>query len=125
MDDTPKQARFPLAFGLVSGTFRTEEDRARYVSQLIRQVVLTTPGERVMRPEFGCGVRDMLFMPNNPVAANLARIAIYQALEQYLGAHIEVDKVDIDARGEVLDITIRYRLKSSGASQALNMEVDL
>lgn len=125
MDDDAQAVRYPLEFDLVSGTFRTEEDRRRYVRQLIRQVVMTAPGERVMRPEFGCGVRQMLFMPNSPVAANLARITIYQALQEHLGGHIDVEKVEIHADRELLEVDVHYRVKSTGSNEALQMEMTL
>ncbi len=125
MGDEQRAAKYPLQFSLTRGRFAVEEDRSAYVRQLIRQVILTAPGERIMRPEFGCGVRDMLFMPNSPVAANLARITIYQALEEYMGRHIEVESVEIEAHQEVLNITVRYLLKATKRRQSLAMEMSL
>src|SRR3546814_14026586 len=37
---------------------------AEKVEQSLRLILFTTPGERVLRPEFGCGLRDLVFRPN-------------------------------------------------------------
>mgnify|MGYP002779604165 FL=1 len=48
-------------------------DRARHIREMIEQVLFTAPGERVMRPEFGCGVKELLFQPaSDALAAALA-----------------------------------------------------
>ena len=52
---------------------------------MIRQVLLTTPGERINRPEFGCGVRRMLFAPNSDAAASLAQVSVHDALDAVAG----------------------------------------
>ena len=40
-----------------------------HVRQAIRMILGTAPGERVMRPEFGCGIHDLVFAPNTPGTA--------------------------------------------------------
>ena len=75
-----------------------------HVDQMIRQVLLTTPGERVNLPDFGCGLRRILFGPNvdtaspdtDPIAAT-AKIIIMQALDRWLGQVIRVQGVTISA----------------------------
>ncbi len=49
--------------------------------QLIRQVLLTAQGEGINRPEFGAGVRRLVFAPLSAATASLAQTTIYEALE--------------------------------------------
>ena len=57
---------FPFAIDRGARSAAEEGDYDDYIRQLIRQVLLTAPGERVNRPDFGAGVRRMVFAPNNP-----------------------------------------------------------
>ena len=62
------------------------QDYERHVEQLMMQVLLTAPGERINRPEFGCGVRRMVFAPNSDASASLAQVSVLQALDRWLAA---------------------------------------
>ena len=61
----------------------------------IVQVVLTSPGERVNLPDFGCGLRDLVFDPNNEILAATTEFAITKALQQWLSDDIIVESVDV------------------------------
>src|SRR5215217_3328196 len=66
------------------------DDRVR---DLIHQVLFTTPGERVNRPDFGCGLLQMTFMPNGDVLAGATQFLIHGALQRWLADIVEVDEV--------------------------------
>lgn len=117
--------RFPVAVDPGLGRLAAESDHARHVDQLMRQVLLTNPGERINRPDFGCGLRAMVFGPNSEVTAGLAQVTIFQALTEWLGDLIEVDRVEARALGEVLELRIAYILRSRGERRFLNLEVTL
>jgi phage baseplate assembly protein W len=74
----------------------------------ILQVVLTTPGERVNLPDFGCGLRDLVFDPNNDVLAATTEFAINKALQQWLGNDIIVSSVDVSNEEGELQIEVMY-----------------
>lgn len=114
-------------FGIDSGLgeARTFEDHPEHVAQMIRQVLLTGPGERICRPRFGAGVRSLVFEPNGQVSETLAKVAIQQALEIWLGSVIVVDRLKVTAQQETLSIDLAYRLISRGERQYLNVEVTL
>ena len=63
MADGAEHIRFPLTVNADMGRIALETKHAAYVEQLIRQVLFTNPGERINRPDFGCGIRQMVFMP--------------------------------------------------------------
>ena len=52
---------------------------ATHVDQMIRQVLLTAPGERVDLPQFGCGLRQLLFAPNSDALQATAQLTVQRA----------------------------------------------
>lgn len=117
--------RWPIAVDQLAGTVADEPDYARHVEQLMKQVLLTNPGERIHRPDFGCGLRRMMFAPNDPAAASLARITIMQALDRWLGTVIAVEEVQTEAVDERLEVRIRYVLRARQERRYLNVKVAL
>jgi phage baseplate assembly protein W len=74
----------------------------------IAQVVLTAPGERVNLPNFGCGLRDLVFDPNNDILAATTEFAITRALQQWIGDEILVEQVDVSASDGDLVVDVVY-----------------
>ena len=91
--------------------------RAEYVRQLIEQVLFTVPGERVNRPEFGCGLQRLLFEPNSGQLSTATQVLVRGALQQWLGDWIEVEEVVAECEDARLAITVRYRCRKTGAQQ--------
>jgi phage baseplate assembly protein W len=87
------------------------------------QVLFTAPGERVNRPDFGCGIKRLVFAPNSEVSAALAQVTIFQALNKWLGSAIDVNDVKAQAIEERLEISITYTLKARSERRYLNLEV--
>ncbi len=115
--------RHPLAVDLGRGRLAEEENYAEHVEQMMFQVLFTAPGERVNRPDFGCGIRRLVFAPNSEVSAALAQVTIFQALNKWLGSAIDVNDVKAQAIEERLEISITYTLKARGERRYLNLEV--
>jgi len=68
---------------------------AAHVEQMIEQVLLTAPGERVDLPDFGCGLRQLVFAPMyDSIGAGL-QLQIAQALGRWLSNVIAVTSVDV------------------------------
>ena len=90
-------------------------DSAADIDQSIRIVLITAPGERVMRPEFGCRIWDLLF---EPVTANLLGLiahAVRQAIAQW-EPRVQVEEVvpEPDANDTALvHVLITYRIKAT------------
>ena len=97
--------------------------RGQHVEQMMFQVLFTAPGERIDRPDFGCGVKRLVFAPNSEVSASLAQVTIFQALTRWLGTAITVNDVKALAIEERLEIKIAYTLKARGERRYLNLEV--
>ncbi|WP_353474579.1 GPW/gp25 family protein [Salipiger sp. H15] len=110
------QLDFPYHF---DGRDRTAEiSEEGHIRDLIHQILFTNPGERVMRPEFGAGVHQLVFGPASVETAATSELMIRGALQQYLGQRIAVEEVRSEAEGPAIRITIVYILLRSGARQS-------
>ncbi|BBA36203.1 GPW/gp25 family protein [Methylocaldum marinum] len=116
---------YPVAVDGALGRFRKESDYQAYVVQLIKQVLLTAPGERVNRPDFGAGLRRLVFSPSSRETATLLQATVFQSLDRWLGSIIKVDRVDASFENGRLDVVIAYTLKARGDQEVLNLEVTL
>lgn len=97
--------------------------RTRFLSgeEKIRQSIVlilsTAPGERPMRPEFGCGLHDLVFQPNSDSLRTLVQSRVYDALVHW---EPRIDVLDVrvetppEARNFLL-IRIDYRLRANNA----------
>jgi uncharacterized protein len=117
------QIHHPLYVDSGLGQFGVEIDHARHVEQLMMQILMTSPGERINRPDFGCGIRRMVFAPNSMVSASLTKVAVFQALERWLGTLIKVDNVEVQAQNEKLEVGISYILYATREKKYLNLEI--
>ena len=84
------------------------------VRQAISLVLGTAQGERAMRPEFGCGIHDLVFERNTPSTAARVLQAVREALLRF-EPRIELVDVRVESRaaGEVLDIEVEYRVRAT------------
>jgi len=96
-----------------------------HVEQMIRQVLLTAPGERINMPDFGCGLRRLLFAPNSPALAASTQLLVLHSLQKWLGTVIDVKKVDVvggtTPDASQLLVTVQYTLRETQAPK--NLEV--
>jgi phage baseplate assembly protein W len=114
---------FPFRIDPASG----EAARTRYdshVDQMIRQVLLTSPGERVNLPDFGCGVRQLIFAPNSDALAATTQLIVHESLNKWLGDQIQVQNVRV-TRPEPAEllIEIEYVLIDTQTQHSLAMKV--
>ena len=100
------QLDYPLHFDERRRT--AEADADEHVRDLIEQVLFTAPGERVNRPTFGSGVRQLLFAPNGDALAAAAEASVGAALQRWLGDLIQVESLEVEGEEAELRITIQY-----------------
>jgi hypothetical protein len=87
----------------------------------IIQVLFTAPGERVNKPEFGCGLFNLVFEPNNPILGAAMEFTVGQALIRWLNDDIVVNGVEVETKGEVVSIEIAYTRRQDLARQAVRI----
>lgn len=106
---------FPLRF---DGRGRTAEtDDENHIRDLIEQVLFTSPGERVNRPNFGCGIARLVFSPNSTELAAATQFLVQGSLQQWLGSMIQVNDVQVETDEAQLLITIKYTLNRTQQQQ--------
>ena len=109
---------YPLAIDRGHGRLATEDSYAAHVEQFMRQVLLTNPGERVNRPDFGCGLLQLVFAPNSPDVAAATQFLVQSALQQWLGDVIAVEAVGVLAEDSTLRVTVQYVIRRTGERTA-------
>lgn len=92
-------------------------DRDRHVRDLIEQLVFTSPGERVNRPDFGSGILQLVFAGSDPALAAALETALHATLDQWLGDIIEVSAVEVQAADATLTVEIAYLLRDTGEAR--------
>lgn len=115
---------YPFAIAAAAGRVKRETDYESYIRQLIRQVLLTAPGERINRPTLGAGGRRLVFSPLNVATASIAQTTVFNALTTWLDSLIKVEDVRVGAREPAtLEITVTYLIRARGTRRFLNVEV--
>jgi phage baseplate assembly protein W len=100
----------------VSGAGRTatttDDDHIR---DMIFSVLFTSPGERVNRPDFGCGLKAMVFAPASAAVVAATQVLVKGSLQKWLQDEIEVENVDVEAIENRIVVTVVYRRRLDGA----------
>jgi phage baseplate assembly protein W len=120
MDDAPHHMDFPFAIDVRGRTATTGRDD--HVRDLILQVLFTDPGERVNRPEFGCGLKQLVFQPNSDALAAATRQLVQGALMRWLEPVIAVERVEVEADEATLRVQVVYTRLDTGEREAAGFE---
>jgi uncharacterized protein len=87
------------------------------IRQSLWIILSTAPGERQMRPDFGCGIHDLVFEPNTAALRGIVQAAVRQALTRW-EPRIDVIDVRVETTPEArqyLLIRIDYRVRTNNA----------
>ena len=109
-------ARRDLAFPLrvdARGRFRGAS-YDEHVRDMIEQLIFTNPGERVNRPDFGCGLMRQVFEPNSPEVAAALKHMVMAAILRWLGDLIEPSDVAATSEDGTLLVAVRYTVRRTG-----------
>jgi phage baseplate assembly protein W len=91
--------------------------REREIAEAVRLIVSTSPGERPMRPEFGCRINDFVFAPADAMTADAISEEVTRAVTMW-EHRVDVERVDVLQAPEdqtVFYIDIHYRLKATNS----------
>jgi uncharacterized protein len=103
---------FPVS-GQAGRVLMAEDERS--ISQAIWIILATAPGERMMRPDFGCGIHDLVFAVNDITTRTRVAEEVRHALILW-EPRISVLDVNIETKGragEMLLINISYRVRTT------------
>ena len=115
---------FPYHFDATGRTAATgATNAAEHLRDLIEQVLFTTPGERVMRPDFGAGLLALVFEPNSVTLAATTQFLVQSALQQHLSNLIAVQAVGVEAIDSALQVTVRYSVLRDASVQTASFVI--
>lgn len=103
---------FPFAIDERGGSATTGEDD--HFRDMIYLLLFTAPGERVNRPEFGCGIRQLVFAPASDALAAATEQLVHGALLRWLDPVIAVERVAVAAIEATLEVTVAYSRRDTG-----------
>ncbi len=113
---------FGFPFGVDAGGGIRASGGDEAIRGKIIQVLFTARGERVNLPEFGCGLFNLVFEPNNDVLAAAAEFTVGQALTRWLRKDIVVDGVSVESAGEKVLLEVAYTKREDLVRQAVRIE---
>ncbi len=79
-----------------------------HIRDMIEQVLFTNPGERVNLPDFGCGLKQLVFAGNSDVLATATQFTVSHALQKWLGDKIILQSCEVRSEEATLLIEITY-----------------
>ncbi|SIR54144.1 hypothetical protein SAMN05421829_11936 [Aromatoleum tolulyticum] len=118
---------FPLLPGLADDGRPQWRRGNASVREVMLNILLTRPGERLMRPEFGAGIRNFIHHPNNETTRALIADAALRALTRW-EPRVTIEEVRVTPDRERLshvNLEVRYRLLADGGRETLELALDL
>src|ERR1700759_5007723 len=106
---------FPFHFDGRGRTATTGDDD--HIRDMVEQLLFTSPGERVNRPDFGSGLLQMVFAPNSPELAAALQYTVQAALEQWLGGLIPVQSLEVTNKDSELRVELNYVVRRTSAQR--------
>jgi len=111
---------FPLHFDGRGRTAVTADDD--HLRDMIEQLLFTSPGERVNRPDFGSGLLQLVFAPNSPELAAALQFTVQAALQRWLGDVIDLQGLAVESEDASLRVTVQYAVRRTGAARVATFE---
>ena len=105
-------------YRLDGGGRTAQADDDRHIRDLIEQTLFTAPGERVNRPTFGTGLKQLVFAPNSPEVATATQFLVQGALQQWLGDLIVIEQVRVEAEDATLNVLVQYVVRRTQQRQS-------
>lgn len=121
---TPPDGRhlsFPFRIA-ADGRTAQVESLSQHVRDELIQLVLTNPGERLFLPEFGAGVRRLVFENAGEITAATAKATLAQALSRWLGARITPEEIIVESNRETITIDLKYRVAGTPDQRRIRFE---
>jgi phage baseplate assembly protein W len=107
---------FPLRYDARGRTATTGS--ADHIRDMIEQLLFTSPGERVNRPDFGSGLLQMVFAPNSAELAAALQFTTQAALQRYLGDLIDLQQLEVTAQDATLSVVVKYVIRATQQAHA-------
>ncbi len=120
-DAYPRHLSFPFRIG-PDGRTAQVSSREEHVHDQLIQLLLTNPAERLFLPEFGGGVRRLVFEPLAESTRGMTKAMITQAIVTWLGELVTLQDVQVTIEDTTVDVVIVYRLAGVEDTRVLRLQ---
>ena len=110
---------FPLHFDSRGHTASTGEND--HIRDMLEQLIFTSPGERVNRPDFGSGLLQLIFAPNSPELAATVQFTLQAAIQHWLGDVVEIQELEVTAVDSTLTLYLKYLVRRTNEPQTATL----
>lgn len=104
------------------GRTATPRSAEEHIRDEVVQLLMTNPGERPFLPEFGGGVRKLIFEPESDALRGVTRARITQALSRWLGHRLTLENLEVNFQDSTLEVEIKYRPAGTDDSRVLKFQ---
>jgi len=94
----------------------------QHIEEELIQLILTNIGERAFLPEFGAGVRRLVFKGVDETTNAMSKALISQSISKWLGQRIILQNLTVDFQTETIQITIQYRIAGTEDPRVLTFQ---
>ena len=106
---------FPFHFDGRGRTAATYDND--HIRDMLEQLIFTSPGERVNRPDFGSGILQLVFAPNSPELAATLQFTMQAAIQRWLGDVLDLKNLDVQCVDSTLTIDIQYVVRRTNQTE--------
>jgi len=118
---TNKHLSFPFRIGSDGRTAQVSSLESHVRDELI-QLILTNPGERAFLPEFGSGVRRLVFENASETTAGVTKARVTQAISRWLGHRVTLEDLQVTVDNETINVQIQYRIAGTEDSRIMKFQ---
>lgn len=93
-----------------------------HVRDELMQLILTNPGERAFLPEFGAGIRRLVFENAGETTAAMTKAMLTQAISRWLGQRITLEELMLEVQNETIAVDLIYRIAGTEDQRRLRFE---
>ena len=125
MFDRRRDYAFPFRVDPASAQIAASSYEA-HVEEMLIQLLLTSPGERVNLPEFGCGLRQLVFAPHGPALDASTKMLVQRAIATWLGDQVRLVDVTVSSPGgdaDAIEVLVRYELIETRSQRGVTILV--
>ncbi len=112
---------FPFRIGNDGRTAQISSPEEHIRDELI-QLILTNPGERLFLPEFGGGVRRLVFESADPTTEGMTKATLTQAISRWLGHRITLEDLIVNVENETIAVELKYRIAGTEDTRVMRFQ---
>ncbi len=113
---------FPFHFDSHGRSAATDDND--HIRDMIEEILFTSPGERVNRPDFGSGLLQIVFAPNSPELAATIQFSAQAAIQRWMGDLVVLQNLQVTSDDSSLRVLVQYVVKVTGQQQTQTFTKD-